>query len=670
MSNDSVDLGQIIERTRKLLESLEQSRALNDAAQAAERQTRSRLASLLRLAKADTVIADIEPEDLVRFVARPHLIRQLGHGKRWEVLVPKMFKLNDVGWPVREEGEYMVYLVSPFVGAIMPISPVVREMIPGLEAPDFAAHVEGFDLIVDDGDPDEVYQKVGGKKAVAEHKGRRLRLKAQARFNVCCDLIRMGVLPWAPNPVPAALRRQPKVNFELRDYQAADYKTFLEYSAMGLFAYGGTGKTFFGIRAMAEMTGPKVVFAPTTILLDQWKRRLELHAPHLLDETTFLTYASLEKAMGKEWSLAIFDEVHRLVATTYLQAAYIKTAARIGMSATPVRLDGREDLIAALCGVPAGVNWPITEMAKPAVTVWVVRNEAERFRKARELAQIPHGGGKVLIYADHIKIGQDIADSLGVPFVYSKTKAPLDVVRDHAIVVLSRIGDLGLSFEVDRIIQVDYAGRSQAQEGQRALRAGHEVDTKTQQTEMHILATPDQWKRFVQERTAVYRRWGIDVDVRVTGSVSEEDALGARPKFAPSRAKPSRQRGSAEPSPRVQAAKTQAAGSAVTVGPSVEIEEAWSLPGIQAKVAETKKLTRPHAWPYIMLLFELCFQAPFSLEELFLLKGITNESTKSRYRTISEAMLQTGLLIDAGEQRFKTNHVLIDQIRALSSRRA
>lgn len=655
-----MDIQESIAQARQLLESLQQAATLDGAVKAAEAETRSKLQSLLRLAGANTVISDIDPSELVRFASRPHLVRPLGRGKRWEVYVPKLFRLDNVGWPTREEGEYAVYLVSPFVATIVPIASEIREVIPELETADFAAHVEGLDLVVDSGDPDEVAQKIGGGKVIVGRKGQRLRLKAQARFNVLCDLIRMGVLPWAPNPVPASLRRKPQVAFELRDYQAADYETFLEHSAIGLFAYGGTGKTFFGMYALAEIIGPKVVFAPNVILLEQWKARLEWYAPHVLSEVTFLTYASLHKARGAKWSLAIFDEVHRLVATTYLEAAYVDAAARIGMSATPVRTDGREDLIEALCGPAAGLRWPIKEIAKPIVTVWGVKTGADKLRKARQVAQAHQG--RVLIYADHLAVGQQMADELCVPFVHGKTRSPLEVVQDHCVVVVSRVGDLGLSLDVDCIIQLDYAGRSMAQEGQRGMRAGHAADAKTHRTEMHILATPDEYRRFVRERTLIYQRWGIGVNVRVDGAVSENDME------KPSRPIPRRPARTRRAPRRENAPRPAEAGSQS----SDEVEEAWNLPGIQVKVAETRKRLKAHAWPYVRLLFELCFQAPFSLEELFLLKGISNKATRSRYRTASQAMLYTGLLVDADEQRFETNHVLVEQIRALreASRRA
>jgi len=660
----STDINQAIEQARSLLASLEQARSLNNAVQAAERQTRTHLTSLFRMAKADAVIADIVPEELLQFVSRPHLVRQIGHGKRWEVLVPKLFKLSDVGWPVREEGQYMVYLVSPFVSTVMDIAPSVYEMIPDLEKPDFTAQIEGDELVVVEGDPDEVFQKIGGKKAVAERKGMRLRLKAQARFNVYADLIRMGVLPWSPNPIPASLRRQPKVDFELRDYQQADYDEWLRYGAMGLYAYGGTGKTFFGMRAMAEVVGPKVVFAPNTILLEQWQKRLELYAPHVLDETTFLTYASLQKAMKQKWSLAIFDEVHRLVATTYIEAAYIQTATRLGMSATPVRTDGREDLIAALCGKPGGVRWPIADIAKPVVTVWIVRNDAEKLRKAVELARLPHRG-KVLVYADHIAVGETVAGRLGVPFAHGKTKDPYEVVRDNSVVVVSRIGDLGLSFDIERIIQVDYAGRSQAQEGQRALRAGHETDAKARRTEMHILATPDQWRRFVAERTLIYKRWGIDVDVRVSGAMSEREVLSERPALPRVSRRPAAPR-PLKPSRAVSGQPASAALPAQASESQDEVAQVLAVPGVQARVKKAESSVGMRTAPYIQRVFRLCYSAAFRPDEITEGRGITDVATLSRFRSACKALLAVGLFADAGEGRYTVNQSEIARLRTLA----
>ena len=126
----------------------------------------------------------------------------------------------------------------------------------------------------------------------------------------------------------------------------------------------GTGKTYVALKAMARLSQPTLIIAPTIDLLSQWGERVLSHLgyePGYLgggrQEMRGVTIATYDSAylwaerLGNRFILVVFDEVHHLPAQSYRRIAESSAAPyRLGLTATPEREDGLDDLYPMLVG--------------------------------------------------------------------------------------------------------------------------------------------------------------------------------------------------------------------------------------------------------------------------------------------------------------------------------
>ncbi len=638
------------------------ARAFDDlgALQAATAQAQDSLGLAMREAQRASALVNFDGQALSEFLARPYLVRPVGNGQ-YELIVPRFIGFR-AGWPVRHEGPYTVYLVSKFIHMLAPLPGWLAGEL-GFGAPSFGATLDGGVLTVTRGDAAAVMDKLGGAKTIARREGNRLFLRPASRFDILRRIIREeGFLPYTEQPVPAELRRESLVArddkgrpaFSLRAYQERDYRRFLETSAVSVFAYPQTGKSYLALQAMADLRGQKLILCPRRSLVDQWQARLALFlTPEAAGEVIVSTYQGARKWLDREWALVVFDEGHHLPADFAVEtAATVKTTTRMILSATPRREDGNEDLIPALGGFPVGLDWPVKATQRPAVTVWIVKDEAAKVRQAARLCETPVDG-KTFIFTYRLAIGERVARLLDVPFVSGKTKRPLDVLAGNDTVVVSSVGNEGLSFPVRRVVEIDFLFGSGQEAGQRLGRLAYEIAGKDKPGEYHVLMTPDEYKRYAK-RLLIYEQWGLDIDVRV-----QEDATTTRASSVQA-ARPRRARVAA----RLAAAPAQESE------PADEIAQVLELPSVAAKLNKAASSVGARTAPYLRKMFRLCYSAPFAPGEIAEGLGITDEATVSRMRSACKALLQVGLFTGvAGEDkiaRYRVNTDEVGRLRALA----
>lgn len=452
-----------------------------------------------------TFDADTQLQAFEAFMKKPYILRPI-KADRYELIVPRFVGLS-AGWPVRQDGEFNVYHVSRFIDLITPVPDWLRGDL-DWEPPKFGAHIEGDWLVVDKGDPVEIWRELGGGKKFSGRDGKRLRMIQRQRFQVIRDLIRQGILPYTPQPISKELLRPATGKVELRAEQLRDFQTFVEYGAVSVFATGGAGKTFFGMYAADCIRGPKLILTPRRLIGAQWEERLRLYAPGALGETEIRTYQSLKtKPLNKKYSLIIYDEIQHMPADMGIRAASAEAAARIGLSATPWREDGNEDIIPALCGVPVGMDWPSGETAE--TTLWIVDTEADKFNMVETLLQKPTAG-KTMIFVYRIDVGERIARLLGIPFIHGGTSHQYEAMQKAYTFVVSKIGDAGVSLNTTRVIELDWLG-GRAEAGQRALRTRHATD----KSELHLLMTRGEYHKQSGRLAALA---ALHFDVKVMGA--------------------------------------------------------------------------------------------------------------------------------------------------------
>ncbi len=160
---------------------------------------------------------------------------------------------------------------------------------------------------------------------------------------------------------------QLKSNVELRDYQNEALNNWCKALNRGVLVLPtAAGKTFIALKAIQQLKVQTLIVVPTLDLIDQWKKRvkecLNLEAgvvgggENTLRMVTVTTYDSAyihAEQLGNKFILIIFDEVHHLASTGYIQIAEMYTAPyRMGLTATYERSDQRHSLLSQLVGDP------------------------------------------------------------------------------------------------------------------------------------------------------------------------------------------------------------------------------------------------------------------------------------------------------------------------------
>lgn len=169
--------------------------------------------------------------------------------------------------------------------------------------------------------------------------------------------------------------------FEVRPYQLsaaqAFYQDGAERGGNGVIVLPcGAGKTITAIAAMDLYQTKTLVLTNSTTAVRQWVRELrektELAddevaeytsevkeiAPVTVSTYQMLTYRSsktegyphFEAFLTTNWGLVIYDEVHLLPAPVFRMTAELQARRRLGLTATLVREDGREDEVFSLIG--------------------------------------------------------------------------------------------------------------------------------------------------------------------------------------------------------------------------------------------------------------------------------------------------------------------------------
>ena len=198
-----------------------------------------------------------------------------------------------------------------------------------------------------------------------------------------------------------------KMPFALRDYQE---EAVAQYHAGGSARGGsgvivlpcGAGKTIVGLASMAQVGARTLILTTNTTSARQW-------VAEILDKTnvaaedvgeytgnqkricpvTVATYQILTWRESRDddfrhlhlfndsdWGLIIYDEVHLLPAPVFQITAGLQARRRLGLTATLVREDGREEDVFALIGPKkADVPWKVLENKG-----WIAQAECHEMR--------------------------------------------------------------------------------------------------------------------------------------------------------------------------------------------------------------------------------------------------------------------------------------------------
>lgn len=412
--------------------------------------------------------------EIKSFIKQPYVMLPAGKDQ-WYVAVPKIFKWQ-IGWLEQSTDSYNIFRVNKFMKWLGDIPKEMEHKFKFKE--EMPITVDGKILHTGEALQEKLFERY--REFLHQRKGKdSLTIKPGKEFGLIAKIIDDGTLPFNPIPVENEDLIDNDI-IKLRDYQQEAWKTFLKTGAVGIFWAYSAGKTYFGMKAISCLKGRKLVVVPSITLKEQWESRLREYGISEYFNVDYadidiITYQSFEKIRNEEYVLAIYDECHHLPANTFSRLSTIRAKYRIGLSATPYREDGRTDYIFALTGFPVGLSWDdlieLGVIEKPDVVVYRFGSWQEKERKLKELLVVDK---KTLIFCDSIVTGKRLSKELEIPFVYGETKNRTEIIKENQTVIVSRVGDEGLSIpNLERTIEIDFLFGSRRQEGQRLGRLFH-----------------------------------------------------------------------------------------------------------------------------------------------------------------------------------------------------
>jgi DNA excision repair protein ERCC-3 len=289
----------------------------------------------------------------------------------------------------------------------------------------------------------------------------------------------------------------------------------------------GAGKTVVGLTAMSLVGEKTLILTTNTVAVRQWRDELldktELGEDEIGEYTgeeknvrpvTVSTYQMLtwrrSKTDGFEhfalfsrenWGLVIYDEVHLLPAPIFRVTAALQARRRLGLTATLVREDGKEDEVFCLIGPKRyEVPWKVledkgfiasarcTEVRVPLdaalKTSYASATTRNKFRVASENpAKIKvvrhlierHGDGRVLIIGQYLAQLEELVRHVRAPLITGKTPTAererlYERFRsgEERILVVSKVGNFAIDLpDANVAIQVSGTFGSRQEEAQR-----------------------------------------------------------------------------------------------------------------------------------------------------------------------------------------------------------
>lgn len=203
---------------------------------------------------------------------------------------------------------------------------------------------------------------------------------------------------------PIALREE---GWSLRPYQEHAVDGFWHGGSGVVVLPCGAGKTLVGAAAMARAQATTLILVTNTVAARQWRDELLRRTSLTEDEigeysgarkevrpVTIATYQllttrrkgvypHLELLDARDWGLVVYDEVHLLPAPVFRMTAQLQSRRRLGLTATLVREDGREDDVFSLIG-PKRYDAPWKEIEAQG---WIAPAECTEVRVALSEAE-------------------------------------------------------------------------------------------------------------------------------------------------------------------------------------------------------------------------------------------------------------------------------------------
>ena len=322
--------------------------------------------------------------------------------------------------------------------------------------------------------------------------------------------------------------------FHVRDYQKMAVEAFhaggdVRGGSGVIVLPCGAGKTIVGLIALAFLKKQTLVLTTSTTAVEQWRREI-LDKTDLRDDQV-ATYTGDSKAIApvtlatyqivtyrpkkdgdfphftlfnqRDWGLIIYDEVHLLPAPVFRVTAEIQARRRLGLTATLVREDNREEDVFSLIGPKKfDVPWRVLEqkgwiaeaqchevrlgLPEDGRMEYAVAEWRDKFRLASEnpvkddlvaLLLERHNGpdDRVLVIGQYLKQLRRISTRFNLPLITGQTS---NAEREELYgkfrrgtirrLVLSKVGNFAIDLpDANVMVQVSGTFGSRQEEAQR-----------------------------------------------------------------------------------------------------------------------------------------------------------------------------------------------------------
>ena len=314
-------------------------------------------------------------------------------------------------------------------------------------------------------------------------------------------------------------------DWQLRPYQAEAVDTFWHGGSGVVVLPCGAGKTLVGAGAMARSGTTTLILVTNTVSARQWRDELVARTSLTAEEigeysgarkeirpVTIATYQvlttkrkgaypHLELLDARDWGLIVYDEVHLLPAPIFRMTADLQARRRLGLTATLVREDGREDDVFSLIGpkrydapwkdieaqgyiAPAECTEIRLNLPTPDRMAYATAEPEDRYRLAatapgktevvRSLLE-QHDGEQTLIIGQYLDQLEELAEAVGAPLITGSTTVPqrqklFEQFRAGQVptLVVSKVANFSIDLpEASVAIQISGSFGSRQEEAQR-----------------------------------------------------------------------------------------------------------------------------------------------------------------------------------------------------------
>ena len=418
------------------------------------------------------------------------------------------------------------------------------------------------------------------KKYLKKGEGNYFLISKLDRGTVKAKMVKMGfpVDDRIPLKKGSRLEFELKDNVEIRDYQKESVDAFLSSGGYGTIVLPcGSGKTIVGIETAVTLKTNTLILCPNVSSVHQWIRELldkTTLTPDQIGEysgetktikpVTVCTYQVLTyrtKSLDKEetepvyphfsifsennWGLVIYDEVHMLPAPVFRITAELQSIYRLGLTATLIREDGREDEVFYLVG-PKRFDTPWAELTQKGFIAkaychevriplphtleleYALAPKKEKYRiasqnplkiKVAEAILKKHEGESILIIGQYLEQLQVFRDHFGYPIITGTTSNKkrdelYDKFRsgEEKVMIVSKVANFAVDLP-DASVAIEISGSFGSRQ-EEAQRLGRILRPKDRDSHFYTIVTEySQEEEFASNRQKFLSEQGYSYSI-------------------------------------------------------------------------------------------------------------------------------------------------------------